>query len=62
MSHIIINEKLINFVTKPIIFKQNDSVESCVGILRSEADGRGVERMRHPFQSSPVLINTANKK
>ena len=44
-----INEKLINFVTKPIIFKQKDGVEGGVGVLRSDADGRGVERTHHPF-------------
>ena len=37
-------------MTKPVIFKQKDSVEGCVEVLRSEGDGPGIERIHHSFR------------
>ena len=45
--HVMINEKFVNFVPKPIIFKQNLYVEGCVGVLMSKAEGRGIEQVYH---------------
>ena len=41
LPHIMIHEKVVNFVPKPIIFKQKLCVEGCVGVLRSKAESRG---------------------
>ena len=49
LSHIMIYEKFVNFVPKPIIFKQKLCVEGCVGVLRSKAESREVEQMHNLF-------------
>ena len=51
LSHIMIPEKFVNFVPKPIIFKQKLCAEGCVGVLRSKAESCEVEQM-HIFVTS----------
>ena len=53
LSHIMIYEKFVNFVPKPIIFKQKLCVEEgCVGVVRSKAESREVEQMHNLFVTS----------
>ena len=50
-----IHGKFVEFVPKPIVFKEEFCVEDSVGVLRSKDESHGVERIHHLFISlSPV--------
>ena len=49
-----IYEKFVNFVPKPIIFKQ----KLCVGVLRSKAESRQVEQIHNLFVTSSGKDNS----
>ena len=62
LSHRTIYMKFVNFVPKPIIFKQKICVERCVGVLRSKVESREVEQVHNLFvcdTSIPTQVQQA---